>query len=818
MLLSLEVKICYCNTTNLELQVGRHHPESNCDTFLQIQANTSIMLFGDGYPIDPPCTISLVGYSIQNRTFENLCYDITEIGFPSNSNSSVIVKAWSFVVYENDTATYIAINETSPFRKETFFKEGLSASFCGQDNDEAFLLEIISYIPIYYNNSISKAPSFFEAKTRQGFKSKVEISKYEDDNKAKPIGINYLSYETSVWRISKFSPGSICWVFILGRGPTRIILGRRPTRIIMNVVVSGSVFVSRIALLLHCRFYDRVVSKKLYIFCGQKSYGYDIWTDIDNMVYIHKTDDSTLKVISSALNNIPIAPGEKKYTTLMHIISMALHGRNQEMSSIHYQIGFILTHGACKQRDIERLAKLGLTVNSRSVQNKLSSWEDFLDTDLVQLKEEWKEGVGVKYQMIGDNWDKNILPSYRTSQDKTLSLHLFQVIAVVDGNVPENKPVVDSSGIKTKQYVPLKDNGEVIDEVFFGGDRLTDERIQSAQQAMSNGDTPKEKLQGFISKIEDWHRMMIFLEAICKLTYAQSTMDRGTACYFRNFLNLRNVKAEVKNAFRAYKLLYYTIFDACCCILFMKQFNTHDLEGVIEMPSDFKERNSEQKVQWLLNVCSSIVEEWFFENTDMFQELREILEDPDHPENYWVLNEEGRFPCHFCIKTYSHVGSLKTHKRICHQHNGPKIEKKKKAKTSANDDQLFNYIILLFKLTGLLKNLDTAIDMADGRRSVRSAKYELPIFNTTNKLKYVIGCIHLTALSEETLSPEQRDRLILNRTVNLQGGKNNNLALDEYVEMLNRDSKDIVTGHQTKESIIAHSKQYPHLIKLHQTL
>lgn len=89
------------------------------------------------------------------------------------------------------------------------------------------------------------------------------------------------------------------------------------------------------------------------------------------------------------------------------------------------------------------MAKLGLTVNPRSVQNKLSSWEDFLDTDLVQLKEEWKEGVGVKYQMIGDNWDKNILPSYRTSQDKTLSLHLFQVIAVVDRIVPENKTVVE---------------------------------------------------------------------------------------------------------------------------------------------------------------------------------------------------------------------------------------------------------------------------------------------------------------------------------------------------------------------------------------
>ncbi|CAC5383779.1 unnamed protein product [Mytilus coruscus] len=425
----------------------------------------------------------------------------------------------------------------------------------------------------------------------------------------------------------------------------------------------------------------------------------------------------------------------------------------------------------------------------------------------------WKEPRDVLYSL--SNWIHSDPWCLQTKGHRTL------------GKVGLNKhDHSDSSGIKTKQFplglfdwnenktqqvirilkqltekcVPLKDNGEVIDEVFFG-----------AQQAMSNGDTQK-KLQGFISKIEDWHRMMNFLEAICKLTYAQSTMDRGTACYFRNFLNLRNVKAEVKNAFPAYKLLYYTIFDACCCILFMKQFNTHDLDGVIELPSDFKEKSSEQKVQWLLNVCSSFVEEWFFENTDMFQELREILEVPDHPENYWVLNEEGRFPCHFCIKIYSHVESLKTHERICHQHNGPKIEKKKKSETSATDDQLFNYIILLFKLTGLLKNLDTAIDMADGRRSVRSAKYELPIFNTTNKLKYVIGCIHLTALSEETLSPEQRDRLILNRTINIQGGKNNNLALDEYVEMLNRDSKDIVTGHQTKGKHYAHSKQYPHLI------
>lgn len=44
------------------------------------------------------------------------------------------------------------------------------------------------------------------------------------------------------------------------------------------------------------------------------------------------------------------------------------------------------------------------------------------------------------------------------------------------------------------------------------GDRLTDERVQSAQTAMSNADSPKDKLEGFISKIEDFHRLMNFLE------------------------------------------------------------------------------------------------------------------------------------------------------------------------------------------------------------------------------------------------------------------------------------------------------------------
>lgn len=51
---------------------------------------------------------------------------------------------------------------------------------------------------------------------------------------------------------------------------------------------------------------------------------------------------------------------------------------------------------------------------------------------------------------------------------------------------------------------------------IFLGDRLTDERVNGAQCAMKNENSPTERLEGFISKIEDFHRLMNFLE-VCKV-------------------------------------------------------------------------------------------------------------------------------------------------------------------------------------------------------------------------------------------------------------------------------------------------------------
>ncbi|CAC5358379.1 unnamed protein product [Mytilus coruscus] len=149
---------------------------------------------------------------------------------------------------------------------------------------------------------------------------------------------------------------------------------------------------------------------------------------------------------------------------------------------------------------------------------------------------------------------------------------------------------------------------------------------------MGNADTAKEKFEGFISKTEDFNRLMNFLEAIHKLTYnSGSGNDPCTAYYYRNLLNLRNVKG--------------------------KQF--------------------------------------FFENNeDICHAVREVLSNPEHEVNYWNANlEDGHVKCHFCARTYAYVGSLKSHEMKV---NGVQMKKEKKEATVKDQDQLQDYILMLF--------------------------------------------------------------------------------------------------------------------------
>ena len=95
---------------------------------------------------------------------------------------------------------------------------------------------------------------------------------------------------------------------------------------------------------------------------------------------------------------------------------------------------------------------------------------------------------------------------------------------------------------------------------------------------------------------------------------------------------------------------------------------------------------------------------------------------------------------------------------------------KSKTKKDQNQDELNDYLICLFRLAALHKSLDSVVDMTDGHRCARSAKYETAIFKKTTKVKYLIGSVHLTAMCV-SLPFCLRESLIVNRCISISGGK-----------------------------------------------
>lgn len=104
--------------------------------------------------------------------------------------------------------------------------------------------------------------------------------------------------------------------------------------------------------------------------------------------------------------------------------------------------------------------------------------------------------------------------------------------------------------------------------------------------------------------------------------------------------------------------------------------------------------------------------------------MREVLDDPQHSENYWLSErlENEHLICHFCKATYACVVSLQSHEQRKHSDQFPTEKPRSKVK---NNDQLQDNIVMLFKLVILHKNLDMAVDMGDGERFIRSAKYSV---------------------------------------------------------------------------------------------
>lgn len=116
--------------------------------------------------------------------------------------------------------------------------------------------------------------------------------------------------------------------------------------------------------------------------------------------------------------------------------------------------------------------------------------------------------------------------------------------------------------------------------------------------------------------------------------------DPGIVYYNRNVLNMRNVKGKVKNSYRPHKMLYYTVLDGIIMALFYNHIGLNDFESNIPVPEHFQNYTEEQKLHCIgwMTLWKNCTEVFFDNGTDICQSLREVLSDPNHPENYWTEN------------------------------------------------------------------------------------------------------------------------------------------------------------------------------------
>ena len=96
----------------------------------------------------------------------------------------------------------------------------------------------------------------------------------------------------------------------------------------------------------------------------------------------------------------------------------------------------------------------------------------------------WRE----KYQLLmGDNWDRNVLPSFRTPTQKTISIHLFNLIAVdrITPEEPENSALHDISDIDISTYIPsVNEQYILVEELTY--ENKTQEVIQLLKKLTEN--------------------------------------------------------------------------------------------------------------------------------------------------------------------------------------------------------------------------------------------------------------------------------------------------------------------------------------------
>ncbi|XP_014678940.1 PREDICTED: uncharacterized protein LOC106818780 [Priapulus caudatus] len=368
------------------------------------------------------------------------------------------------------------------------------------------------------------------------------------------------------------------------------------------------------------------------------------------------------------------------------------------------------------------------------------------------------------------------------------------------------------------RYVPLKPNGDPFTLPLYA-DGLSCERGNDAQNARVNGNSPWEQLQGLTMGIQEWHKRCLLLQDIFDELYsASSGREKGTLVHLKQVFNHRNVSSDCKQKFN-----HNEEFLEFCCdgYIVLAALHCMKTKTVQQTPENFPNSRQEQ-IAFIKTIAKQIL-------NILYTSCQETVTN--------ILNASGTGPTEYlyCVCKQDFPGSamIFCENRNCRRGTwfhleciGMKEDDVPDGKwyccischTSAESPTL-DYqgpvdVKRLYTSRLMWRGLNQkvrrdAIRENDGHRIILHWKFDMLEFFNNHHPKYFLFGHKLLSAVHGAVSERLQHTLTWNRTVNVNGGKGKNIAMDLHMEFLNKEYKESVkgaAGHLTADTVARHSQ------------
>lgn len=321
---------------------------------------------------------------------------------------------------------------------------------------------------------------------------------------------------------------------------------------------------------------------------------------------------------------------------------------------------------------------------------------------------------------------------------------------------------------------------------------LTAARARGSKAMRCNSIRGKDRLDGIVPVVEDWHAKMCFLEVchifvsnmlqlifhllqmVWKRLYKIASVSNGGTLYqLRNLLNRRNVTKQNMSACEEFFIL---VVEAHILVAAMETFNMtslNDEPSTPLLPSGCTELTPNQRKEVLILAVK-----------DMLHRFVDI-EIPPFPSQSKGTSDTG-------TTNHEHDAGSDTENDI----------------EGDITDHIHEYAKEVLSLSLLYLEFCDAIKEGDGHRIIRCWRFFLPLFKASKRTNYSKEAFILLAQHDLLFSPRMEHQLLWSRTINTVGRPGRNIACDMHMEHLVCQCKaamGVLGPNVTREASISHT-------------